>query len=189
MKRPWMPLYVGDFIADTMHLSATETGIYIRLIMHCWMHEGRIPTDDGQLARISHCDSRLWRQYKTKVLGFFCAVDASTMQHRRVSTELLRCEEISNKRKASAKQMLSKRQANAEQLLTQSQSQSQRKKESNGIINLKDKEAFSAYPESPRFKSWKTYFVDTSNKQMVKELTQRELEGRPFIFAAAWPPG
>lgn len=39
MKRPWMPLYIGDFIADTAHLSAEETGAYILLIMHYWVHE------------------------------------------------------------------------------------------------------------------------------------------------------
>lgn len=113
----WMPLYVGDFIADTMHLSAIETGIYIRLLMHCWQHHV-IPRDDRQLCLISHCEPRIWHLHKEKVLAMFCTVDASTMQHRRVTRELRRSLEISNKRKGSAKQMLSKRQASAEQLLT-----------------------------------------------------------------------
>lgn len=100
-SRPWMPFYVGDFLADTMHLGATETGIYIRLIMHCWQH-GTIPLDDRRLALITHCDTRLWHQYKKTVLQFFDVVDASTAHHKRVSTELRRCLEISNKRKAAA---------------------------------------------------------------------------------------
>lgn len=99
--RPWMPFYVGDFLADTMHLGATETGIYIRLIMHCWQH-GTIPLDDRRLAIITHCDTRLWHQYKKTVLQFFDVVDASTAHHKRVSTELRRSLEISSKRKASA---------------------------------------------------------------------------------------
>jgi uncharacterized protein YdaU (DUF1376 family) len=120
----WMPLYIGDFIATTMHLGATETGIYVRLLMHCWRH-GSIPRDDRMLARISHCDPRIWHQYRETVLQFFDVVDASTMSNERVTMERLRAEKISRKRKAAAKQMLSKRRANAEHLLTQSQLQSQ----------------------------------------------------------------
>lgn len=121
-----MPLYIGDLSADTMHLGPTEFGIYMRLIMHCWQH-GKIPTDDRRLALISHCDSRLWHRYRQTVLQFFDPVDASTMQHKRVCSELLRYEEISNKRKAAALQKHSKRHANEEQVHTQSQSQSPKK--------------------------------------------------------------
>ena len=70
MKRLWMPLYIGDFLADTQHLSATETGIYMRLIMHCWMH-GSVPRDPHQLAIIAHCDVRLWHKYQAVILPFF----------------------------------------------------------------------------------------------------------------------
>src|SRR5262245_53857688 len=124
MSRACTPLHIGDFLADTMHLGATETGIYLRLIMHCWQH-GTIPTDSHKLAIISHCDSRLWHKYEKTVLQFFDSVDASTMHHERVSTELHRCAEISSKRKASAEQKHKKDTANAVQLHTQSQSQSQ----------------------------------------------------------------
>lgn len=120
-----MPFYVGDFLADTMHLGAVETGIYVRLIMHCWQH-GSIPLDDRKLALIGHCDSRLWHQYRETVLQFFDVVDAATAQHKRVSTELHRCQEISNKRKAAALQKHSNSSANAVQMHTQSQSHSQR---------------------------------------------------------------
>lgn len=138
--RPWMPLYIGDFIADTMHLGATETGIYIRLIMHCWQH-GAIPRDPRQLALISHCDTRLWRQYEATVLQFFDAVDASTMHHKRVTSELLRSQEISNKRKGAAQQKQSKSTPNAEHLHTQSQSQSQSQKKDAADAALPSEEA------------------------------------------------
>jgi uncharacterized protein YdaU (DUF1376 family) len=143
MKRPWMPLYIGDFAADTDHLGPAETGIYIRLILHCWKH-GTIPRDRRKLALITHCDSRLWHRYEETVLKFFDVVDASTMQHSRVSTEILRCAEISSKRKAAAQQMLSKRSAKAEQLHTHSHSQS--KKESAGAS-----EALRRGPLAPAF--------------------------------------
>ena len=123
-KRLWMPLYVGDFTADTMHLGPTELGIYMRLILHCWQH-GTIPRDDRKLATISHCDSRLWHRYRETVLQFFDPVDASTMHQKRVTRELQRAIEISNKRKAAAEQKQSKSSPKAEQKHPQSQSQSQ----------------------------------------------------------------
>jgi len=125
MNRIWMPLYIGDFLADTMELGATERGIYISLIMHAWQHDGLIPLDDKKLARISGCDSRLWHQYKETVLQFFDVVNDVSAQHSRVVSELHRCSEISNKRKAAALQKHSKSSAKIVHLDTQSQSQSQ----------------------------------------------------------------
>jgi uncharacterized protein YdaU (DUF1376 family) len=104
---PWMPLYIGDFIADTMHLNATETGMYIRLLLHCWQHTV-IPRDDRQLAMIAHCDARTWRRYRETVLAFFQPCDGSSMQHSRVTKELRRTFEISRKRKDAAQQKQSK---------------------------------------------------------------------------------
>jgi uncharacterized protein YdaU (DUF1376 family) len=115
-SRKWMPLYIGDFLADTMHLSATETGIYIRLIMHAWQHDGLIPRDKHKLAIIAHCSAHLWWRYELTMLKFFDPVDASTSQSRRVKKELARADEIYRKRKAAAEQMRqqksSKRSAN-----------------------------------------------------------------------------
>jgi uncharacterized protein YdaU (DUF1376 family) len=151
-----MPLYVGDFLADTMHLGATETGIYVRLIMHCWQH-GTIPRDDRKLALIAHCDTRLFHQYKKTVLDFFeespvtaqqnsDVVDASTMQHKRVSTELLRAEKISNKRKGAAEQMHKNRAANAVQMHTQPQPQSQNKESKKESCSNEFELFWKAYP-------------------------------------------
>ena len=32
----WIPIYIGDFLADTAHLDATASGAYLLLLFHCW---------------------------------------------------------------------------------------------------------------------------------------------------------
>lgn len=181
---PWMPLYVGDFVADTMHLSATETGIYIRLLLHCWQHK-TLPRDDRKLALIAHCDTRLWHRHKETVLQFFDLVNASTMQHSRVSTELLRSEEISNKRKEAAKQKHSKCSANALQMHTQSQSQSHKKEES--ILSPKpngsDKKKISYSEEFEQF--WQSYPDRRNNSKQAAFLEWLKLGPADRAAAAA----
>jgi uncharacterized protein YdaU (DUF1376 family) len=118
---PWMPLYIGDFIADTMHLSATETGMYIRLLLHCWQHTV-IPRDERQLAMIAHCDGRTWRRYRETVLAFFQPCDGNSMQHSRVTKELRRTFEISRKRKDAAQQKPGRSKAAVPAKLVHSQS-------------------------------------------------------------------
>src|SRR6516164_4706992 len=104
MSRAWMPLYIGDFTADTMHLNATETGIYIRLIMHCWQH-GSIPYDEHKLALIAHINPKLWHQYRGTIMPFFeieSSQSGPCYRHNRVALERLRYDEKRNKNKAGA---------------------------------------------------------------------------------------
>lgn len=133
MGRPWMPLYVADYLADTAHLGATESGAYLHLIMHYWQ-TGNLPTDDRTLARIAKIDPRQWHRYKPVLSAFFVIGNGGQWSHTRIDKELLRSEEISNKRKSAALQMHSNRAANApahaEQVQTQLQPQSQTEEES-----------------------------------------------------------
>ena len=105
MSRLWMPLYVGDFLANTTHLNATETGIYIRLIMHCW-ENGHLPADPEKLRIISHASAKSWNKY-CNILTFFERRESQhgpIYVHSRVSQERTKYEELSNKRKAAALQ-------------------------------------------------------------------------------------
>ena len=112
MKYPWMPLFWGDFLANTMHLSAQEAGAYLFLIAHAWEHEGRIPAEHVRLARIAHVRHDRWKPVWQALEGFFESQAVGPVitgyHHKRVQIEIQRLGKISNNRKAAALQMHSK---------------------------------------------------------------------------------
>ncbi len=113
MSKPWMPLYIADYRADTAHLSAAQHGAYLLLIMHYWS-TGSLPADEAALGRIACMTAAEWKRNRTAVAGFF----SDNWTHKRIDTELARAAEISSKRAASAKQRYSKSDAIAEQVDT-----------------------------------------------------------------------
>lgn len=83
MSRPWMPLYVADYLADTAHLSAAESGAYLHLIMHYWANGG-LPVDDKKLARIAKMTAGEWDEARETIAEFF----ADGWKHGRIEKEL-----------------------------------------------------------------------------------------------------
>jgi len=123
-KRPWMPLYIGDYLADTGHLSARDHGSYLLLIMHYWQNDG-LPADDRKLARIAKVSWREWPSLRETMQDFF----SPEWRHERIEQELEKVRSISSKRSASAKQRHSNSSANGVQKDTHLHSHSQRKKD------------------------------------------------------------
>lgn len=66
----WMPLYVGDYLADTMHLTGPEHGAYLLLLMHSW-RTGALPDDDRKLAAIARTDAKAWAAMRDDIMAFF----------------------------------------------------------------------------------------------------------------------
>ncbi|EBU7151572.1 hypothetical protein DKU94_23725, partial [Salmonella enterica subsp. enterica serovar Typhimurium] len=51
---PYMQLYIADYLADTMHLSAEEHGAYLLLMFNYWQTGRAIPKSRlAKIARIS----------------------------------------------------------------------------------------------------------------------------------------
>jgi uncharacterized protein YdaU (DUF1376 family) len=93
-----MPLYVADFMSDTSHLSASETGAYLMLIMHYW-RAGGLPDDDRSRQRISRMTPHEWTRSREKLQAFF----DEDWRHGRIDSELTSARKLSNVRAASGK--------------------------------------------------------------------------------------
>jgi len=93
MKRPWMPLYVGDYLGDTGHLTTAQHGAYLLLMMHYW-RKGELPDDDRQLSKITKLPLKTWCEYRPTLQDFF----HSGWRHKRIDAELERMLRVSEKR-------------------------------------------------------------------------------------------
>lgn len=89
----WMPLHVGDYLADTGHLSTVQHGAYLLLLMHYW-RKRELPGDDKQLAAIAKLPLRIWLDIKPTLQSFFY----DGWRHKRVEAELQRRLAVSEKR-------------------------------------------------------------------------------------------
>lgn len=97
-SKPWMPLYIADYLADTAHLNAAQSGAYLHLIMHYWL-VGHLPTDDASLARIARMTASEWKRHRPIIEAFFM----SGWRHKRVNEELSKAHRLSVTASARAK--------------------------------------------------------------------------------------
>ena len=93
MNRPWMPLYVGDYLGDTGHLTTTQHGAYLLLMMHYW-RKGELPDDDRQLSKITKLPLKTWCDYRPTLQDFF----HEGWKHKRIDAELAKMVRVSAKR-------------------------------------------------------------------------------------------
>lgn len=69
---PALPLWTDAYLADTMHLSVTESGAYLHLLMAAWRSpDCTLPDDDKKLGRMSRCTPREWNRVRDAVLDFW----------------------------------------------------------------------------------------------------------------------
>lgn len=83
MSRPWMPLYVADYLADTCRLSTVEHGAYMLLIMDYWRNGG-LPNDDKKLARIARMTESEWQEIRDNISELF----QPEWKHKRIDEEI-----------------------------------------------------------------------------------------------------
>lgn len=85
----WMPLWIGDYLADTMSLNTAQHGAYLLLLIAYWRNKGPLHDDDEDLATIVRATPSEWKKLKPKMLRFF-DVEDGTWSHSRANKELVR---------------------------------------------------------------------------------------------------
>lgn len=102
-NRAWMPLYPGDYLNDTMHLSLQESGAYLHLLMAHWAL-GALPDDDQKLARIVKLRVDHWRKIAPVIRAFFVPGEVvGTLVQKRLMAEMAKAADVSAKRSKAAK--------------------------------------------------------------------------------------
>jgi uncharacterized protein YdaU (DUF1376 family) len=99
-ERPFMQLYVSDFVGDTLQLSTEQIGAYMLLLMAMWNAGGRLPDDDAKLARVARLSLKRWRAVGADLLTFF-ERNEGEISHRRLARELGKAQGKSEARAAA----------------------------------------------------------------------------------------
>lgn len=84
----YMPIVIGDYHRDTMHLACVEHGAYLLLIMSYWCM-GPLPDDDRKLANITRSTVDEWLGIRPSIAPFFSIADG-VWRHKRIEQELAR---------------------------------------------------------------------------------------------------
>ena len=99
-QNPFMQLYVGDYLADTLDLTTEQHGAYLLLLMTMWRHDAKLPNDPAKLARIARVSARRWHLVWSEIQHFFY-VDGDQIRNKRLDREHQKAASISEKRSAS----------------------------------------------------------------------------------------
>jgi uncharacterized protein YdaU (DUF1376 family) len=102
MAKPdvWMPLYIGDYLSDTMHLTTEQHGAYLLLIMAYWKNGGALPASDAQLAAICRMPIDAWSNARAVLENFFDVSQEGKWVSKRVEKEM----QSAGQKKAQASQ-------------------------------------------------------------------------------------
>jgi len=94
---PFMPLWVSDFVGDTMDLDAKEIGAYMLILMAMWTRGGELPDDTKKLQRVARV-GRDWPRVWASIKHYFVA-ENGVITNARLTKELHR---VDTKRRVNA---------------------------------------------------------------------------------------
>ena len=208
----WMPLYIGEYVADTMTFTTEQHGAYMLLLMACWKAKGTLPTDDESLVSITKLPTARWRAMRAKVLAKFeVSTDGLTMAQKRSSKEIAKAEKVSAARSNAGKAGAAKRwqgdskpmanaMANASQTDGQQQQQSHLPTQVEpphinpdaGLVGVGERNSTKAGEVCRAIRARKVVDVNPSNPELnaliAKGVPVETFEAAADICAKATPP-
>lgn len=108
---PYMQLYIADYLADTMHLSAEEHGAYLLLMFNYWQTGKPIPKN--RLAKIARLTNERWADVVPSLQEFFCD-NGEEWVHLRIEEDLASVREKLTKKSAAGKASVQARRSRKE---------------------------------------------------------------------------
>jgi uncharacterized protein YdaU (DUF1376 family) len=84
----WIPIYIGDYLADTLRLTTEQHGAYLLLIFDYWRN-GPPPDDNAVLARITGLSQASWAHCRPTLERLFQS-DGKVWRHKRIDMEMAR---------------------------------------------------------------------------------------------------
>lgn len=101
-----MPLYISDYLVDTMRLNAEQHGGYLLLLMAAWKSDAKLANDDAELQQIARMTQQQWVRNKPTLQSFFF-VTPEFWIHNRVRSELDNAKAMTEKKSAAGKKAAS----------------------------------------------------------------------------------
>lgn len=109
MSFKFMPLYTGDYLRDTRHLTPEENGIYMSLLMHCWDQKGPVPLDERKQCGIVNARGGGEIESLRRVLSEFFTRAEDGWYNKRIGEEIARAEVISHQNSEAGQKSAKKR--------------------------------------------------------------------------------
>jgi uncharacterized protein YdaU (DUF1376 family) len=113
----YWPRYTGDYLRDTVHLTAEQDGFYVRLLDNYYSTERPLPLDRAVIYAMVRANTKHEKGVVDSVLDEFWLKTRYGFTNRRAKKEIVKMQEISRKRSSAGKQK-GKRSANAQQMLS-----------------------------------------------------------------------
>lgn len=196
MSAPYIPLYIGDYLADTRHLSTEQHGAYILLLMCAWRGEGYLPNDEKKLARYAGLSVKKWQSISSDILEFFEIENDKIFQKRLLQEYIKYAKKVEVNSKNGSLGGRKKIEDNSDKLLKNNEndkanginSLKQPEPEPKPELNIKEKTNKKDFVRGVSFKNLnlKTIPQDWLDYAIAKGLTVSQANAQFESFANYW---
>jgi len=170
---PALPLFTDAYMADTRHLTTTQHGAYLLLLMTAWrMPDCKLPDDDALLARWAGLDYRNWRKMRPLIIDQFWKKDVDgKLQQNRLLDERSYADSVRRKNAEAGKaSALKRKERHSTSVPTKPQPESNPHTLPTPTIPL------NPIPDWMPTDSWKAYLLVRSKKSNKPETLERVIK-------------